>query len=498
MGSPKNTATRDKFEKDLTNTDGSLFMFLRYLPVSTIVWKAVPNDFVMISFNKAADEMASGRAKDFIGKKLSEIIHEEELLNAVWKSWNTKLPQRAKYKRTLASNGSVIWFYTTVAFIPDEYLVFYGEDITEDIKNVEKASTLNDMVESSEDIICYFNLQGVPLFINKSAEKKYGWDIGAAHFAEYFPEAETKFINDQVLPKIIRGESWEGEIAIKNNLDKTVVTTRQRIFPIKDKRKETKFIALTAHDIMNLKIAESKLYESSRLASIGEMAAGVSHEINNPVAIIQGRAIQLKQMFEKGEINKETGIKFIDAIIKTSDRIAKIVKGMRSLARQRDDEPMTVVSIQDVVRDTLELCTTRFKNHGIDLQVSDVPNISIKCRAVQISQVILNLLNNAHDAIEHLDEKWVKLEVSLKGENNISIKITDSGRGIDSQVSSKIMQPFFTTKDAGKGTGLGLSIARTIVEVEHHGHLYLDQKSSNTCFVVELPKAQQTTASKVA
>ncbi len=108
-------------------------------------------------------------------------------------------------------------------------------------------------------------------------------------------------------------------------------------------------------------------------------------------------------------------------------------------------------------------------------------------RPTQISQVLLNLLNNSFDAIEERAEKWIRVRFEINSNKKILIiKVTDSGDGIPNEIVHKMMNPFFTTKDIGKGTGLGLSISKGIIE-EHGGHLIYNAQSKNTEFVVELP-----------
>lgn len=114
--------------------------------------------------------------------------------------------------------------------------------------------------------------------------------------------------------------------------------------------------------------------------------------------------------------------------------------------------------------------------------------LEVECRPTQISQVILNLLNNAHDAIGSLEEKWVMVSVT-EIENDIEIRVTDSGSGIPEHVRMKIMEPFFTTKPVGKGTGLGLSVSLGILKA-HRGSLVVDTESKNTCFVLRFPRLQ--------
>src|SRR5262249_54178985 len=135
------------------------------------------------------------------------------------------------------------------------------------------------------------------------------------------------------------------------------------------------------------------------------------------------------------------------------------------------------------------LCSERLRRNSIQLKIQHgSPNLKIECRSTEISQVLLNLLNNALDAVQPLDQKWISIDVADAG-NDVEIAVTDSGPGIPAHLRDKIAQPFFTTKEIGKGTGLGLSISRGIAEA-HHGGLFLDPVCANTRFIVCLPKRQ--------
>ena len=130
----------------------------------------------------------------------------------------------------------------------------------------------------------------------------------------------------------------------------------------------------------------------------------------------------------------------------------------------------------------------RLKQNCVELRMAPVDtSLRIDCRPTEISQVILNLLNNAVDAVQPLLEKWVELQVRNAGKD-LEISVTDSGRGVPEKIRDKMGQPFFTTKQVGQGTGLGLSISKGIVQA-HGGHLNLDAACEHTRFVVTLPKA---------
>lgn len=234
---------------------------------------------------------------------------------------------------------------------------------------------------------------------------------------------------------------------------------------------------------------QQALVASAKMSSLGEMASGIAHEINTPLAVIAMRAEQLEECIEDGSLEKVDILNGLSIIKVTTARIAKIISGLRFFARDGKGLPTALVPISSIIEETLSFCRERFENHGVHIEViqSESNQLEIDCRSVEISQVLLNLLNNAYDAIEHLNEKkWVRIEVQDRNEN-VEISVIDCGLGIPKEIQEKIMQPFFTTKDVGKGTGLGLSIARGVIQ-SHNGKLYINSESRNTCFTILLPK----------
>lgn len=228
----------------------------------------------------------------------------------------------------------------------------------------------------------------------------------------------------------------------------------------------------------------------SKMSALGEMAAGVAHEINNPLMITTGFLERIQKVIQS-DPNKYTEISLhTEKAIKGTLRVAKIVKALRSFARNGSKDPMQEVETEKILSETLELCFERFKHGDVRLDVKQTSNEKIVCRESQISQVLLNLLNNAYDAVTELEskEKWVQVEIITSSpENKVLFYITDCGPGIPKDIAAKILEPFFTTKDTGKGTGLGLSISVGIIE-EHGGKLYLDHEHPYTRFVIELPR----------
>lgn len=238
-----------------------------------------------------------------------------------------------------------------------------------------------------------------------------------------------------------------------------------------------------------LKNHHEQLIASAKLSSLGEMAAGIAHEINNPLSIIYGLASQTQKKQETGTLEPEKLANNLSTILTTTERIAKIVRGLRTFSRDVNDDPLTPTAIVQIIDDTLELCKEKFRFHSIDLQIFCQNDSVIDCRPSQISQVLMNLLNNAYDAVETVDRKWIQVSVIEKGDKAV-ISVVDSGNGIPVECQHKIMLPFFTTKSIGRGTGLGLSISTGIAE-GHGGKLYYDASHPHTRFVLELPVSKQ-------
>jgi signal transduction histidine kinase len=155
---------------------------------------------------------------------------------------------------------------------------------------------------------------------------------------------------------------------------------------------------------------------------------------------------------------------------------------MKKISRDSSQDPLEDTSLNLLIEDARDFMAEKFKSREIDFIVN-LPreDVIVSCRTVEISQVLLNLLNNSFQAID--DKGWVRIDVII--EPRIRIIITDSGPGIASELQDKIFQPFFTTKDVGLGTGLGLSISRKMIE-GHNGTLRLNPEAKNTQFIIEL------------
>lgn len=230
------------------------------------------------------------------------------------------------------------------------------------------------------------------------------------------------------------------------------------------------------------------MLSSAKMAALGEMAGGIAHEINNPLAIISGRASQVERLlrFESPPLER---VREAAAVIgPTTERISRIIQGLKAFCRQGDHDPFESTSVSEIIQDTLSLCSEKLKTKGVSLECQfPDPAPELACRPTQIGQALLNLINNAADAVETQGERWIRIAVTTD-EGSIEISVENSGPLIPAPVQEKLFQPFFTTKEIGQGTGLGLSISKGLVE-DQGGKIWLDDKSLRTRFVISMPKA---------
>jgi len=226
-----------------------------------------------------------------------------------------------------------------------------------------------------------------------------------------------------------------------------------------------------------------KLIHSDKLATIGELAAGVGHEINNPLAIVQGNL----DMLGKEYLEDESFCLRFEKINSAMERIRGIVRGLRSFARN-DSEEQEIMDVHEAINDTVSLVETIFSKENIIIKKNfGCYNSKVIINLGRFQQVIMNLLTNSKDALEG---KGGQIDIITKNiDNQVCLKIADNGCGIKEEDLGKIFQAFHTTKEVGKGTGLGLSIVTSIID-SFEGSISVKSKvNMGTEFEILLPLA---------
>jgi signal transduction histidine kinase len=230
---------------------------------------------------------------------------------------------------------------------------------------------------------------------------------------------------------------------------------------------------------------QAKLVEAIRLAAVGEMAAGVAHEINNPLTIILSSLQKLDRKIKSDSLNNDYLNSTLEKMNISGNRIAKIIKSLKIFSRDGSNDDFQNESLVNIINDSIYFCHEKFTHSDVELIIDQIPDVKIMCRLSQISQVLVNLLNNAYDAVENLENAKVQISFNLN-KTFLLVSVIDNGAGVPLEIREKIMSPFFTTKPVGKGTGLGLSLSNEIIE-QHGGKFTLENVVNGTIFTFTIP-----------
>lgn len=235
-------------------------------------------------------------------------------------------------------------------------------------------------------------------------------------------------------------------------------------------------------------LMRQRVFTSAKMATLGEMAGNIAHEINGPLLVIYGNAKILKRrMVESDSGDLKLIEKYIEKIMSTTERISSIVKGLKISSRNSENDEFRLIKVSRIVNEAISLCREKMEFNRIDIIVEDnAGDPVISCRETEILQVLMNLIINSYDEIIDLSERWIKIVTEI-GTDSIDICVSDSGHGIPEENHGPIFKPFFSTKSVNEGTGLGLGISKKIV-VKHGGELFLDSRCDDTTFVIRLPR----------
>lgn len=387
--------------------------------------------------------------------------------------YKNNLPITSKEERIKAFSHWIYAPFITEQFLDSIFTKFKNDQVT--FKLYDKAEPLD------ENLIYSFNVD------NKKSRLE---TLNAINFGDKIFYAEWSHSSKHMASNNFLS-TWIGLVG-------TIIVLIVVLFIInvQNLEEKSKKIARVLHQDyiesqLVVKEQEARMIESRKMATLGEMASSIAHEINNPLAIIAGNNVLIKRSLNEpsSELDVTKLLKNVEKIEKTVNRVDKIIKGLRLFSRDGSLDQMNSASIDSLLEETLSLCQERFRTSGVLLSYETDYHGEILCRGTQVSQVLINLLNNAYDAVIELEEKWVHLKIQQM-QNELIISVIDSGFGIPSEIQNKILQPFFTTKELGRGTGLGLSISKGIIE-SHGGKLTIQTLEGHTCFVVKLPINQK-------
>jgi signal transduction histidine kinase len=287
-----------------------------------------------------------------------------------------------------------------------------------------------------------------------------------------------------MLPEYWKYPSWVKNVQSDQILALIFNTVITSIFLYTKKKADQELIS--SHE--TIRFQQETLFKKSRMAELGEVSGGIAHEINNPMTIIRANAQKIKRSIIDNQFTEDEIISRIEKIEITCSRITKVIDGLRNYSRDAASDPIELMDLEKLFFDIKEIFKEKMHHKEINFNIeSNQLSPFAYGRYGQTFQVLVNLINNACDAIDKLDNKSISLICQVK-EKETLIEVIDSGKGIPPEMEEKVFQPFFTTKPLGKGTGLGLSISYSLMEAQK-GKLYFDRSHKDSRFVLALPNS---------
>lgn len=474
------------------------------------------NDFIWdwdIATNKVyfSDELAKSlgySVSDFDQNLFLEIMYpgdKDKMISKVFEYLDGKTDFETEF-RLKTIDGIYRWFRSKgkALFDQDKKPFRMSGSFTDITNKKKKESQLKSALQTAVayqfalnkvSIVISVDCEGKIYSVNDQFTKTTGYtieDIKGKDIFFIFGKAYKKTVVDKIWSSLQQGITWEGTLKNKTKEDKDFWVDMYAV-PLTQAVDNICYMFI-AHDKTNeVQIMEEleeeriKTLQTSKLAAIGEMAGGIAHEINNPLAIIHGYASNMKTMIENNDLDSSKLL--VNKIVNTTDRIAKIIKSLKTFSRSSEHDSFQKVNFIEIMNDTLTFCYEKLKRNNIELRVEKPSETCmVMCRQVEIAQVFLNLVNNSCDALELADKKILNIKIKYLSDAELMISVIDTGSGIDHTIKEKILNPFFTTKDVGKGTGLGLSISKKIID-SHNGELNFKSKPGHTEFYFTLPRA---------
>jgi PAS domain S-box-containing protein len=494
---------RQQAENTLRETLQSL-EFQRFALDQSAIIAITDRQGIITEINEQFCQISQYDRNELIGQNhriISSGYHSTEFFRSLWSTiasgevWQGEIKNRAK-------DGSFYWVATTIVpgldsnGKPFQYLSIRF-DITQQKQAEEQTREQAALLDLTSDAIILRDFENRILFWNHGAENIYGWKM---------EEALDKNINELIYKNIspelevarqtvVEQGEWQGELEKINKLGQEV-TVQSRWTLVRDEAGNPKSILAVDTDITEKKLLEGQFLRAQRLESLGTLASGIAHDLNNILTPILAIAQLLP--FKLPHLDAQNQ-RLLQMLQDSSKRGSDLVSQILSFARGAEGKRTTIQSGHLLLEVGRVVKQTFPKSIAVHENVTPPELWMVSADATQLHQVFMNLCINARDAMPEggtlgleaknirLDANYARMHLNAKEGPYVAIKITDTGMGIEAGVLDRIFEPFFTTKELGKGTGLGLSTVMTIVK-QHDGFITVYSKANTgTCFTVYLP-----------
>ena len=394
------------------------------------------------------------------------------------------------------SDGSRLWIsFSGRIFQAEGYVEAVMIDISTRIQAEERIREQAELLDKAQDAILVLTLDNMLVYWNRSAERLYGWtakEVEGRKINEliYQNEVEPAFL--QARDEVLQIGEWNGELRQRRKSGDEI-TSSCRWTLVRDSNGDPRSILMINTDITDKKSLEAQFLRAQRMESIGVMAGGMAHDLNN---ILSPIVISIDIL--KKKLNDDLSRKVIAAIETSSKRGADMLKNVLTFARgiEGDRSP---IQLSKLIQELFKIASETFPR-SIEMSMEDPKDLwAVLGDSTQFHQVLLNLCVNARDAMQkggrltigahntYVDESFARMNPGARRGSYVVVSVSDTGMGIPAINKDKIFEPFFTTKAIGKGTGLGLSTALGIIK-SHSGFITVESvEHKGSTFSVYLP-----------
>ncbi|BEQ15323.1 PAS domain S-box protein [Desulfoferula mesophila] len=504
----KSARNQLRLERDLSK---------KYLDTAGVILLALDKQGRIELINRKGCQLLGCRVEEAVGQDwFTSYIPEDsrQRIRAVHENIMAGMVELHTYEENTVISDSgeqrlIRWFNTVIKDSESNITgtLSSGEDITEYKAAQEAINRLAAIVESSQDAITGKDLQGIITSWNDAAERIYGYTAEEAigqHISLIVPEDKRGEV-EQVLTAVGRGEAIRIHETVRRRKDGSLVDVSLSVSPVRDDQEQLVGAATIAHEITELKWArrekeklESQLRQAQKMEAIGTLAGGIAHDFNNILAAIMGYS-ELAQDSLPADSEAAENIK---TVIDSAQRAKELTCQILSFSRQTEHEQVAL-DLEPIIKEILKMLRATIPTTIEIKQNIPVGTGKIMADPVQIHQILLNLCNNAAQAMEEtggvlsvdldvvdIDELTADGYVGLAPGRYQRLSVGDTGVGMKREVQERIFEPFYTTKDVGKGTGMGLSVVHGIVNDYGGAITVYSEPGEGSTFHVYLPLAE--------
>jgi PAS domain S-box-containing protein len=439
-----------------------------------------------------AEEMTSAQWTEFLYPDDITLSVAEE---ASVFSGNETVAFENRYRH---KDGSYRWFLWSAHSYPEERVIYaVAVDITERKAAEQKIQEQAALLDIATDAIVVRDLESQIQFWNKGAESIYGWSaaeaIGSSTNQLFYPKNSLEPVVAEALATVIATGSWQGELhKITKAGQPRVIQSRWTL--VRDETGHPRSILSVDTDVTDKQMLEQQFLRAQRLESLGTLASGIAHDLNNVLTPIMGAAQLLPHTLKNLD---ERNQRLLNMLVDNSKRGSNLVKQILTFARGMDGE-RTVLQVRHILTEIISVARQTFpRSINISLDVPSEELWLVSADATQIHQVLMNLFVNARDAMPDggdisvtvenivISGAYAKLHLQPEIGSYVVITIGDTGIGMNSEMLDRIFDPFFTTKETG--TGLGLSTVVGIVKAHGGAINVYSEMGRGSCFKIYLP-----------